>query len=555
MNYEGVSPPPPSSVLPICLSAVPDTLMNDDVTRTPHPCILERLNYDILERIYEYLRPDRGLHSLSLTCRWVRASCKPVHFRRTITSANFITREHFLPPHLWIYVHSLTFVSFWRYPMPSPSRFHPISLAEAFSQMPRLSRIKIDRTHRRGVPWRALNEILAVPHLRYFEIEDTLQRPCDGTVVDEPDDMLPSPSAPLACYHQVLEDYRSPPRDLLNDVVAIRNVVSQEHIQRSLERLVIPSEVAPLAILPNISWPRLKVVSLRGVIWYQQPLIDVFERMPLLEELCLEAPRPADTGRTLVLCPPNWSRPFPWPRLKRLVVSYPDPDDPLFAHVSSSGTLQRLDLRCWPRHYVHLTLDDRVYMASLKWRSPILKSSELLCLLSRFPAPSLLELAIEYSEDEGDMRLLRCIPVLFPNLTSLTIYRYRQPGVDSVPLRAIGQALSALSCLQICYMHLDLKGAPEPWASTYNRRDNGMAQHKRALANAADIIAQELASSVQVICLLLRELRYNTWRAFRVMRSDGGLHTSHIAPDASNLEIVKEDLQGPPHAYHEYGGL
>ncbi|KAL7281436.1 hypothetical protein ACG7TL_004749 [Trametes sanguinea] len=160
--------------------AVPDTILNDDVTRTPHPCILERLNYDILERIYEYLRPDRGF--------------------------------------------SLTFAGVWRYPMPLRSRWHPISLAEAFSQMPRLSRIKIDRTLREGVPWRALNEILAVTHLRYFEVDGTLQRPCDGTVVDEPGGMLPSPLAPLACYHQVLEDYRSPPRDLPSDVVAVTNI-------------------------------------------------------------------------------------------------------------------------------------------------------------------------------------------------------------------------------------------------------------------------------------------------------------------------------------------
>ncbi|KAI9061776.1 hypothetical protein FKP32DRAFT_1575453 [Trametes sanguinea] len=429
-NPPGVLPVIPSPSSPSTAAAA----VNDAIPSTPHPCSLERLNYDILEHIYEYLRPKRGLCSLSLTCKWVRESCKPVYFRRSITRADKITREQFVPSQLWVHVHTLTFCGRWNYPAPSPSRYHPILLAEVFSQMPNLSHIKIDTTYGSGVSWRALDEILTFPRLRAFEIDDTFQRSCDGTIIYELHNKSASPSAPLACYRQVLDDYRYPPRDLPDDVVALERVASQEQVQRSLESLVIPSEVAPLATLRNATWPRLKVVALRGTISTQQPLIHVFERMPLLEELCLEISRPAVAGRTLILCPPDWSGPFPWPRLKRLVVSYPDPDDPLFAHIPSIGTLLHLDLRCWPRHYVHRSLDDRVYMASLDWRSPILNSSELLRLLSRCPTSSLLELAIEYSEGEDDLELLRHIPAFFPKLTRLTIYRYRRPGVDSVPL-------------------------------------------------------------------------------------------------------------------------
>ncbi|KAL7281431.1 hypothetical protein ACG7TL_004744 [Trametes sanguinea] len=266
-----------------------DRTVCDPDSRISGPCPLERLSYDILERIYEYLRPNRGLRAISTTCKWVRESCKPVYFKRSMTQANAITKEQFLPSHLWM--HSLTFAGYWQYPAPSPSRYHPMSLAEVFPQMPNLSRITIERTDGLGVPWRALEEILAFPRLHSFEIDDTLQPSRDGIFIYEPHDELASPPAPLAYYHQALNDYRHPPCALPDDVEAVQCVLKHEHVQRSLEQLVVPGELVPLTILQHATWPSLRVISLRGAIRSYQPLIRVFERMPLLEELSLKTGR------------------------------------------------------------------------------------------------------------------------------------------------------------------------------------------------------------------------------------------------------------------------
>ncbi|KAI9061787.1 hypothetical protein FKP32DRAFT_1594317 [Trametes sanguinea] len=526
------------------------------VTPGPRPCCLERLNYDILEIIYGYLRPARGLRPLALTSRWVRASCKPVLFRRAIVRPDLVTEEHFLPSYLWLYVHSLTFAGRWVYPTPPRSYYRPISLSNVLPRIPHLSRVSIRDGAEDGVPWLAIDEILALPCLRVFEVQGTLnywnRRPDDQS-----HQALASPPPPLTTYRHSLRDFRERPRRLPSDADTIACVVSYGHVQQSLEYLTLASEVAPVATLGAVCWPRLKVLSLRGEMENTKNLIRLFEHMPALEELSLQLARATGTGSALVFCPAEWSGQFPWPRLRRLVVSYPDPDDLLYPLLASASALQCLDLRCWPRHYIHLSLDDRIHMTQLRWRSPILKSSELLRLLSQCRSHSLSELAIEYTEDEEDLELLRHIPLFFPNLEILFVHRYRKSGNENVPIRAIGQALASSSRLRVVYAHLDLYGTPEPWVNLYNRRSDKLAHHLRSLVESARELAQVLGTSVQAVCLLHREVHLNIWAPFRIVRTDDSVDASPEAPSDAvyigDLELIARDEPGPPHTYREWG--
>ncbi|KAI9061771.1 hypothetical protein FKP32DRAFT_1604722 [Trametes sanguinea] len=520
----------------------------------PQGSTLRRLNYDVLEYVYEYLRPGRDLRPFSMTCKWYRASCKPILFRRAITRADLLTEQHFLPQQLWNYVHTLTFEGEWVYPNPPYSRYRPIYLDQVLPRIPRLTRIRVWNNSSSGLPRRALHEILTLPRLRAFEAEDTLHHYAMAT-----DESLINSStfhsAPLTCYRHVFHDYRSAPRIFSSDLDTIACIASQEHVQQALQVLVLPSEAAPLSILGDANWPELKVLSLRGEDTSDQPLLCAFGRMPALEELRLEMSRPIDAEPTLVFCPADWSGPFPWPRLKRLIVSYPDPDDPLWSQISRAGDLQHLELRCWPRHYLHHSLDNRVHMAHLGWHSPILLASELLYLLSRCRSSNLLRLDIEYSEDEDDLELLRHIPIFFPNLESLTIHRYRRSNTANVPIHAIGEALAPLSRLQVIYLHLDLNGAPHPWARCGPRGDLEMARHYQALEDASHFLARSLGLSVRAICLLFRDMRHNIWKPFRIVRTIAGVHTSSDAAFAKTLNLREEDDLGPPLACREWESI
>ncbi|OSD07123.1 hypothetical protein PYCCODRAFT_799268 [Trametes coccinea BRFM310] len=243
-----------------CPESVAETIA-EDVARGPYSYCLERLDYDMLEVIYEYLRPAFGLRPLALTCKWLRESCKPVLFRRSLVRADLVTKEHFLPSHLGIYVHSLTFVGGWKYPTPPCPRYRPASLSELFTRTPHLSRVNIKVTRPSGVPWLAIDEILTLPRLRILDIDNTL-----NYHTRRPDDLshqvLTSLSAPLTTYRQILEDYHSPPRRLPSDADAIACVIGQKQVQQSLEYLTLPSEIAPLAALEAAHWPKVKTVSL-----------------------------------------------------------------------------------------------------------------------------------------------------------------------------------------------------------------------------------------------------------------------------------------------------
>ncbi|KAJ8502090.1 hypothetical protein ONZ51_g186 [Trametes cubensis] len=476
--------------------------------------LLDYLNEDVLRHIYTFLPAKEGLKPLSLTCKPIRESCKPVLFSRSKVKSEELTSKHFIHPSLWPFVQTLTFNGEWgdfTYPIP---RFTPAILAQAMLGMPLLSRVFIKSFRGNGVPWPYIDAILTLPQLRFFETPTTLHHHAKrGSTPDT----LSSSAAPLTSYQQRLYDYRKPPRYRSGDMEPLSCLVREPQVQQSLESLIIPIESAPFADFVTSAWPRLRVLSLRGGrLNSMPPYLRYFSRMPALRELKLNVAHSPAAGRA-AFCPIDWTGPFPWPELRTWTVSFPDPDDPIYSLIPS-------------------------------WGSPILAASEMLRLVARCCSPHLRELDIEYTEDSGEIDLLRRIPLAFPNLNRLMIHRYRQRGADYIPIREIGESLAPLSRLEVLYLHLDLKSTPHPLAPYNDHGSEEFLRFEASLLESASIIARATSPPLKAICFLKRYTYLNEWLPFRIVRTDTneGPHGYWDLALRNELDLISQDDESPP---------
>ncbi|OSD01349.1 hypothetical protein PYCCODRAFT_1436582 [Trametes coccinea BRFM310] len=474
---------------------------------------LRRLDDDVLLQIYEELLPDRCLRTLSLTCKWVRESVKPVLFRSAIQQSCRITWAEFLPRHLWPYVQHLTFFGHWSISdsLRKRSNTIPYPLHQAVSEMPHLTSISIAYVGPSGVPWTAVATIISQPRLRSFAIMDSLNR-------EEPPDTVSFTAAPLTCYRQRMGQFRRNRYSVSNSTFLCL-VLDQPQVNQSLETLEVPSEIIPLELIPEFRWPRMKRLLLCGEDWRHEiprTAAELFGQMPALQELVLKLGHRGGTP-LLRLCPSNWTRPLPWPELKTLTLTYPDPSDPLYSLLPD--TLRSLALRCWPRHYNAYFIESWSAAQGYGWTSPILGSRSLDSILRRCQLSSLHTLEIEYMADALDIDPLRTISQAFPNLTSLTIYRYMPNDTDDVPVLEIGQALKALSRLTYLYLHLDFPDVPNPFDYDHLPIFQVEEDDARMLAvfkQAAYSIARSLGPSIAIVSHLMQGPVTNEWKPFRV---------------------------------------
>ncbi|KAI0630113.1 hypothetical protein C8Q77DRAFT_243583 [Trametes polyzona] len=378
-----------------------------------------------------------------MTCKAIRFTCLPFLFRAVSTGAYAITEEDFVPRHLWPYVQHLIFFGEWQSMDPelfNPLRGMPIILADALAQMPLLSSITIFHAQYEPVPSDGLAVVLSYPGLRRFHARITFG---EYPWVEQPEE-LHFHAAPITSYRQTIPAYRerhlrSCPRDL----AVLSHVAKQRQVQLSLEELDVPAEVIPFAMLGATDWPKLRSIRTRGECPLgATPLFRAFGRMPALEELVLRMPSTSQVART-VLLPPDWTGPIPWPNLKTLFVSYPDPHDPVYSLLPPG--LRRLELRCWPRRYFHFLRWERPMMCHLGWHDRILTASGMIEILSRCRVHDLEVLDVEFEEDERDVELFRLIASQFPNLTTLTVFRYRAPWHPDAPMVS---PLSPWHCLR-----------------------------------------------------------------------------------------------------------
>ncbi|KAI1792132.1 hypothetical protein LXA43DRAFT_1093948 [Ganoderma leucocontextum] len=312
------------------------------------------------------------------------------------------------------------------------------------------------------------------------------------------------------------------------------------------ERDALADHVCMLSVDP---WPRLRELVLQGQLPenIRSPFITLLSGMPKLRVLSLMFALPRDVDPQ-----PVWPRgldtSFPWPELESLVLSFPTPDDQLYA--SLPPCLRRLSLRCCPHHCVHEWVDRP------EWRSPVLSASEMLRVLSRCRLPHLERLQFEYRADDADGSLLRHLTAAFPQLLTLEIHRFRPVGVDEIPMVAIGEEIRSLSRLHTLSIHLDSPDHPTPGLQLLR---TGLvlrlsyAQMKasaRMLRSHADLLAPLLSRSVRLLRLVQRDDYHGTWQAYRVSRADDNDDVVHVKYDpACSTEVLSPDwfvkLLGP----------
>ncbi|KAM5544062.1 hypothetical protein V8D89_002248, partial [Ganoderma adspersum] len=428
---------------------------------------LNELNSDVLLQIFDYLQQDDALSPLSMTSWGVREAAIPVLFSRcSVLVQEPLNEDHFVPRSLWPYVRTLYLID--DCPDLVAMKFSiklkfasdrllcgSISasfLRDALRAMPRLHSVHLEAYAQElhGIGWDSVAAILSTPQLRSFNLMTFLLSPREAPS-ETPTDTL----APITTFR-----YDQPVlRSFLRTYPAQQDTLAfvLPRLRHSLESLLLPSEITPVAVLSQTQWPRLRELSLRGEFHssaeYPTPLASLFSGMSGLRILNLAFALPRDVNRKqLMLWPKGYESrlELPWPDLESLTLSFPDPEDRIFAHLPPS--LRRLSLRCTPRHCLRLWSEDKY----LHYDSPILYSSEMLEILTKISNPLLDSLQLEYLADDADDDLLRCIADRFPNVRSLEIQRFLASRNGSVPSATIAQRLSALRVLHTLRAHLEL---------------------------------------------------------------------------------------------------
>ena len=295
------------------------------------------------------------------------------------------------------------------------------ALAERLRELPRCRSLKMQKKNdlKHGLPWDTLRSVLSFPQLRDFH----LKFQCFCPALRPGEELSVASLAPLETFSYKMEY----PREIWSfpsEVAALEAVLGK--LCDTLEKLVLPSEPAPMPTLAALHWPRLRELILRGSpsTWdtLPAPLVSLLSAMRGLRALSLKI-NPLSNTLPPAVWPRGSSCSFPWPELERLSISYPDPSDEIYDHLPP--TLRALSLRCWPhvsfqRRFAYLgeTAPPRFELAPT--------ASDLLSILRRCEALSLDHLEIEYRVDDEDEALLQYVVTTFPRLTSLSLFRYRR---------------------------------------------------------------------------------------------------------------------------------
>ena len=285
-----------------------------------------------------------------------------------------------------------------------------------------------------GISWNTMRTILSLPHLRHLHIDRLYVCPelldCDSL-----DDAT---VAPLATFHYVMPFYRQP-WSFPSEVATLDFLVHKLHA--SLESLVLPVEPAPIQAISTLQWPRLREFALRGERWSDPstPIVSLFSSMPSVQSLAFELSEPENAVAGMIW-PKGSSATFPWPNLKRLCVSCPNPTDEIYMHLPPS--LRALALRSWPHECIRIYYERRAHLRPSwlqgyrrRWRSHFLSTPRNLAQVLQKCEPSLFSsLELEYRVDAQEPELLQVLAVKFSHLTTLEVHRFRREGSYEVTL-------------------------------------------------------------------------------------------------------------------------
>ena len=314
--------------------------------------------------------------------------------------------------------------------------------------MPKLRTVSFVGSDYSDAPWLVLSAVMSTPQIRNVQFRYQVA-PEKDLGYEGPPGLL-TRVAPLSTLVCTPQNYPDKDRATAEEL-AIMDFMT-EHAHESLEVVVLPSDVAPYDAFRRNEWPRLRELTLRGPrhsattggAESESVMMDALARMPKLRVLKLELSQPRGVSRQRI-----WpaglgveDAGFPWPDLETLLVSYPHPEDQVYAHLPR--TLRRLALRCWPRHYTHLGPTDRQGMDKRGWCSPILTATEMLSVVRRCgtngPLREVEHLDLEFEDDERCGELFRHILEVFPNVVVLTIHRYRGNGWQDSDMTVVSRS-------------------------------------------------------------------------------------------------------------------
>lgn len=125
--------------------------------------------------------------------------------------------------------------------------------------------------------------------------------------------------------------------------------------------------------------------------------------------------------------PANYDDPFPWSQLERLTVSYCDPRDEIYDHLS--WTVHSLSLCHWCHQHYQEYLATEFGMINHSASGTLPRTSVLLSILARRSMLVLNHIEIEYAANEQDHALLQYVVTIFPHREELTFHRCRSSGI------------------------------------------------------------------------------------------------------------------------------
>ncbi|EJD37605.1 hypothetical protein AURDEDRAFT_116715 [Auricularia subglabra TFB-10046 SS5] len=149
--------------------------------------------------------------------------------------------------------------------------------------------------------------------------------------------------------------------------------------------------------------------------------------------------------------------------LTRLTIADPEPDEGIFAHLSS--TLTELCLREMPRHYVR-RMQDNAYSAR------ILTCTAAISIVASLCATNIRRLELVVREDDAEAELLAALARSCPALEYLELHRYARDDLAfikqtesqvKVPTLAIANALIPLKRLRVLRLNLDTGVHVDQW--------------------------------------------------------------------------------------------
>ncbi|KAM5544067.1 hypothetical protein V8D89_002253 [Ganoderma adspersum] len=497
----------------------------------PGLCRFLELNTDALLHIFDYLQQDGALFSFSITCWAMREAAMPVLFNSCrILVKEPIDEDHFIPRSLWPYIRTLSLIdkcpdlvamkrSFWSRELSFTNdrllcgTMCATFLKDALRAMPLLHSVslKICAREIHGIGWDSIAAILSTPQLRSFTIGTFLLNPREAPPKTWVDNL-----APLTTFRYDQPSYHSYLLTYPTQQDTLASILTWLH--RSLESLLLPSEITPVAVLSQIQWPQLRELSLSGEFHqdtgYTAPFVSLFSGMSKLRVLNLTLALPMGVDRKeLMLWPEGYESRLPWPDLEALTVSFPDPGDHIYGQLPPS--LRHLSLRCTPHACLHRWLPNKY-----PYHSPILRASEMLDILTKISTPLLDSLQLEYCADDADDHLLRCISDKFSNVRCLEIHRLIASDDEEVSVANVAQRLAALSSLHTLRAHLQLPEAmlqlpPDMSEEEYREARFRARTNFAGLRQTAAILRSEFPQPDLGLWLLQRESLGARWRLFR----------------------------------------